>query len=112
MRKAKKSDDAAPVAIPFATYMHLVNVMDELAFRGPKEEALMMRVAKAGDINEVMTLIKRRRIYGKKMSAGRDGDSPELEPGTQKKQRNPRKPKGGRRRSDRVVNNPAEESAA
>jgi hypothetical protein len=49
-------------------YAAMCRVMDELAFRGPAEEALVMRIAKAGNVTEVMTAIKRRRIYGKKMA--------------------------------------------
>jgi len=50
----------------------LTDLMDELAFRGPMQEALIMRVANCGGFNEVITRIKRRRLYSKKM---RDGAS-------------------------------------
>lgn len=79
-----------------ATYTQLCDVMNELAFRGPKEEALMMRVAKAGNIAKVMAEIKRRRIYLKKHTAG---DEPEEKTGTElATTRGTRKKRGSRTR--------------
>lgn len=63
-------------------YQHAKDVMQELAFRGPKEEALVMRIAKACDFTEVMTQIKKLRIYAKKQGLVRapkgkgDGSAP------------------------------------
>lgn len=53
-----------------AQYRAMVAVMDELSFRGPMQEALVMRIANAGGISEVITTIKRRRLYSKKMRDG------------------------------------------
>ena len=59
------------VTIPAATYQGLVETMVELAHRGAKEEALVMRIANAGDIAEVRKHFKDMRLYLKKMRPGR-----------------------------------------
>jgi hypothetical protein len=46
----------------------MVETMIELAFRGPKEEALVKRIAKAGNITEVVTHINRMQKHVKKMT--------------------------------------------
>lgn len=79
---SKKRAAGEGVTIDAATYHKLSNLLDELAFRGPKEEAIVMRIAKAAGFNEVMTRIKKLRIYAKKQGLVRapkpkaDGKAP------------------------------------
>ncbi len=58
------------LALSGGTYTKLTDLMDELAFRGPMQEALVMRIANCGGFDDVITRIKRRRLYSKKMLAG------------------------------------------
>ena len=46
----------------------MVTTMLELAARGPREAALMVRVANAGEITEVITQIKKVRVMLKKFA--------------------------------------------
>jgi hypothetical protein len=103
MASKQKQEDGKPVSIPFATYANMCDVMDELACRGPQEEALMLRVAKAGDIDEVMDKIKCRRVNRAKFAKparnlATVGDTPAKKAG-----RKLRKLGGGRRRADRKL---------
>jgi len=57
-------------------YAAMVETMKELAFRGEKEEAIIMRVANAGGVDEVATHIKRMRLYAKKQGMVRQSGQP------------------------------------
>jgi|SRR6516162_8903047 hypothetical protein len=63
---ATKRAKGEGVTIDAATYNDAQAVMRELAFRGAKEEALVMRIAKVCGFTEVMAEIKRLRLYIKK----------------------------------------------
>ena len=69
MPSKQKRNIANGVHISLEDYTNLVKTMDELAFRGPKEESLMVRVANAGGFSEVLSLIKKRRQYAKNLLA-------------------------------------------
>jgi len=93
MARPKATVVPGSVLIPSGDYERVVALMDELAFRGPSQEALMMRVAKAAGFTEVMTAIKRRRIYTKKMqAAGASAPAQPREPRPKGKGRRARKP--------------------
>lgn len=83
-------------------YAKLTDLMDELAFRGPMQEALIMRVANAGGFSDVITRIKRRRLYTKKMQGGTPA-------GDEGQGGQPRKPRGKKKGSkSRRPLNPAD----
>ena len=86
------------VVIPLEAYQHGIAVMDELAFRGPHEEGLVMRIAKAFGMKDAMKTIIRRRMYLKKHQGGKQARSTEED--DQKKGGNKR------RRSDRKKHTP------
>jgi len=79
MSKKKQPHNGEAVNISRDNYDAMVSTMLELAFRGPEEEAVIMRAAKAGDITPVTKEISRRRMYAKKQGMVRvkpvhDGD--------------------------------------
>src|SRR5258708_4738725 len=73
---------------------HLIDTMIELAFRGSEQEALVLRIAKAGEVAEVVKHITRLRLYAKKMKPGVRPPAP-ARPATRtpvRRQRRQRKP--------------------
>jgi len=69
-RKATSEDTSVSLVLSADNLRKLTDLMDELAFRGPMQEALIMRVANCGGFDDVITRIKRRRLYKKRMSDG------------------------------------------
>lgn len=62
---SKKQSTGGAYTISSEAYHAMVATMQELAFRGREEESLVLRIAKAGDIKEVVKHITRLRKYGK-----------------------------------------------
>lgn len=73
MRKAKvraTQNSDSTFTIDGAVYNELINLLDELAFRGKMQEALVVRIANKAGFTEVLERIKRRRLYTKRMGVG------------------------------------------
>lgn len=66
MPKKPGNEHAAKVEIPFERYEAMVATMKELAARNTPTEAIVLRCAKAGGINEVVKHIVWLRNYIKK----------------------------------------------
>lgn len=94
MAKRTAAASGEMVNISRAKYDAMTNTMLELAYRGEMQEALMMRAAKAGGIDEVTKEISRRRMYAKKQGMVRSSRV-DHEPRTAPKKKATRKKKAG-----------------
>lgn len=84
------------------TYQKMCETMSMIALRGPHDESLMLQVANAGEITEVVSVIKSRRVMRAKFSkAGRssDDDTGNVTAMPARKRRADRKVKRRRRRN-------------
>jgi hypothetical protein len=88
MSKRAVVNTADGYAMPAEAFERMRAAMMELAMRGSKEEQLVMRIAKAGEIKEITKQLTTLRNYGKKMGLIRAPRPPKGEP----------KPKGARRK--------------
>jgi hypothetical protein len=67
MSKRPAVNTADGYAMPAEAFERMRAAMMELAMRGSKEEQLVMRIAKAGEIKEITKQLTTLRNYGKKM---------------------------------------------
>jgi hypothetical protein len=79
MAKRPEVNTADGFALSPEAYTHMKAAMMELAMRGSREEAIVMRIAKAGAITEVTKDLIRLRNYGKKMGLVRAPKPPKGE---------------------------------
>jgi len=98
MSKRKPAVLDGTTTIDGEQYTHMVNTMIELANRDHPTEAIVLRIAKAGGVNEVVKHITRLRVYLKKH---------QIEPREDRSQRNPAK-RSNRRRTPRNTDSSAD----
>ena len=75
MSKVKLKSSGEVVELDRDRYDRMVETMRELAFRGPKEEGIVLRIAKSGGITEAVKGIVRLRLYAKKHLTGHSSRS-------------------------------------
>ena len=80
MSRVKAVNTADGYALSAEAFERMRAAMMELAMRGSKEEQLVMRIAKAGEIKEVTRQLTTLRNYGKKMGLIRAPRPPKAAP--------------------------------
>jgi hypothetical protein len=87
MAREKHVNTADGYAMPAEAFERMRAAMMELAMRGSKEEQLVMRIAKAGEIKEVTKQLTTLRNYGKKMGLVRAARPPKDAPKGKRKRK-------------------------